>query len=185
MSRSQSKKTWFTADLHLGHLGILKMCDRPFDIIDEMDECILHEINTCVRRDDILYILGDFCWGARKVGHYRQRIECREVHLIQGNHDRNSAATHFSTCNRLLEISPYGQRITLCHCPFVTWPGEAMGAWNLYGHCHSNREEMLNSIWPKRKATDVGVDHALQCLGMLKPFSFDILKEVFDARSAA
>ena len=32
---------YFTSDLHLGHKNILRLCDRPFASIEEMDEVLM------------------------------------------------------------------------------------------------------------------------------------------------
>ena len=54
---------WFTADFHLGHSNIIRYCERPFASAAEMDEEILVRMNECVKPDDELYFLGDFCMG--------------------------------------------------------------------------------------------------------------------------
>jgi calcineurin-like phosphoesterase family protein len=173
------KQHWFTADLHLGHGFIIRHCHRPFTCAETMDLHLIDQINDCVDAKDVLYILGDFCWGATNVGHYREQINCREVHLIQGNHDPNSAGKHFSTCHQFNEIKVRGQRITLCHYPLAVWPGHLKGAWHLYGHCHSLQEETLDKMYPGRRSKDAGVDNAMKRLGRMGPFSFDILGEMF------
>ena len=32
---------WYTADLHLGHEGILRFCNRPFASVGEMDAALI------------------------------------------------------------------------------------------------------------------------------------------------
>lgn len=174
-----NKKHWFTADLHLGHAFIIKHCDRPFADVEEMDDCILHRINMDVAVKDVLYILGDFCWGANNVARYRDAIRCKEVHLIQGNHDKNSATKHFSTCEQFREIKVTKQRITLCHYPLIVWPGHLRGSWHLYGHGHGTHEETIEKMHPGRRSIDVGIDNAIRLFGGIQPFSFDYLKELF------
>ena len=80
---------WFSADFHFGHSNIIRYCDRPFASATEMDEAILDRVNESVTADDELYFLGDFCIGGPKVaGAYRQKIRCKKVYFILGNHDR-------------------------------------------------------------------------------------------------
>ena len=76
---------WFTADFHLGHTNIIRYCGRPFASASEMDEEILARVNECVKPEDELYFLGDFCIGGPKVAlAYRQRIRCKRIYLYWG-----------------------------------------------------------------------------------------------------
>src|SRR5436190_12777295 len=98
---------WFTADLHLGHGNIIKYCSRPFLTAEEQehaardargrwrvsdqtvrrhDAALIDAINATVAPDDTLWILGDFCRGRfEEARAYRDRIVCRNVHLVWGN----------------------------------------------------------------------------------------------------
>ena len=50
---------WFTSDLHLGHRSVIGMCERPFETVEDMNESIIKNFNSCVKKNDIVYILGD------------------------------------------------------------------------------------------------------------------------------
>src|SRR5262249_1688176 len=111
-TQRDTMKLWFTADLHLGHGNIIKFCNRPFmtakeqaelrgnpraklrlsdETIRRHDDALIDTINACVGADDVLWILGDFCWGQlHEATEYRKRIRCRNVHLVWGNHDHRS-----------------------------------------------------------------------------------------------
>jgi hypothetical protein len=58
--------SWFTADFHLGHANIIRYCSRPFATVEEMDQAIVERLNVSVKRDDVLYFLGDFCMGGQQ-----------------------------------------------------------------------------------------------------------------------
>jgi calcineurin-like phosphoesterase family protein len=99
--------TWFTADFHLGHQNIIRYCNRPFHSTSEMDEAILGNLNSLVRQDDVLYFLGDFCMGGPdQARRYRDRVVCRNIHVVEGNHDRalRHLTTEFCTRNQMAEI---------------------------------------------------------------------------------
>lgn len=86
-------KTWFTADLHFGHERIIELCGRPFSSVEEMNEQLLENLNSCISSSDRLIILGDICMGKLEDSlQLLKRIEAAELVLIPGNHDRWSAA---------------------------------------------------------------------------------------------
>ena len=73
----------------LGDTNILHDMDRPFGSVDEMNRKVIDAINECVAADDRLYIwvtLPIVCPLAEAV-RLRERIECKNVTLIRGNHD--------------------------------------------------------------------------------------------------
>jgi calcineurin-like phosphoesterase family protein len=171
--------TWFTADLHLGHPGILKHQPERAEIgdIKAMDAVLIDGINSVVMPNDDLWILGDVVWQASRAGHYRQRIKCRKIHVLLGNHDSTSLRKHVST----LELMSYrkfeGQKFHLMHYPCASWHGRSHGSIHLYGHSHGSIEKTLDTMWPTRRSQDVGMDHAIRVLGEWRPFS---LEEIFE-----
>ena len=132
--------TYFTADLHLGHQGIIDHCYRPFTSVEEMDNTIIDNINHVVKPKDALWVLGDF--SLRSFSHvqaYRDRIKCSTVHLVRGNHDGLTVTqykTLFTSVSELKEIKVEQQRITLCHYAMRRWNKSHLGSWHLYGHSH-------------------------------------------------
>lgn len=82
------RRTWYTADLHLGHERIIELCARPFDSVAEMNEAIITRWNERVEPADTVWVLGDVALGpiedslalvSRLHGH---------LILVAGNHDR-------------------------------------------------------------------------------------------------
>ena len=140
---------WFTADLHLGHTNIIKYCNRPFSSVDEMDEELITRWNECINPTDIVYHLGDFCFG--NPGKYFKRLNGR-ITFIFGSHDRETAFPI-----RIREISPlkdeYGndRKIVMCHYAMRSWPHSHYASWHLFGHHHGKLE-------PYGLSFDVGVD---------------------------
>ena len=88
---------WVTADLHLDHKNIIKYCLRPFKTINEMNWTIISNINSIVKPDDTLYILGDFALGKKKkVAYWISLINGYKI-LILGNHDRQFLQREFKS----------------------------------------------------------------------------------------
>ena len=148
---------WFTSDTHFWHKNVIEYCQRPFESVEEMNETLIKNWNDRVKKNDTIYILGDFCFGTKE--------QCIEIlgrlngqkFLIYGNHDvrfRSGAfAKYFQWRGDLKEIKIDDQRFVLCHFAMRTWHKQHKGAIHLYGHSHGNLPEDPNSL-----STDVGVD---------------------------
>ena len=82
---------WFTSDTHFGHENMLRLSDRPWSTVAQMNEAMVANINSKVAADDELYILGDFSFKMTVQDAYelRKSIACKRVHLLPGNHDKD------------------------------------------------------------------------------------------------
>lgn len=67
---------YFTSDLHLGHENIIKLCNRPFDDVYEMNQILIENWNARVHRDDHVYIVGDLSFrGKPSVVSYLEKLK--------------------------------------------------------------------------------------------------------------
>lgn len=86
---------WYIADTHFGHIAILKMQQRPFKDVEEMNNTIINNINAVVRNEnnDKLYFLGDLSHHIKPEETIKllNRIKCRQKYLVIGNHDKADA----------------------------------------------------------------------------------------------
>ena len=203
--RHGDANVWFTSDTHFGHANILKYSDRPFlsprdsearaanggtwdrsphrissESVRQMDDSLIDHINAHVQRNDVLWHLGDFVFArdGDRVGIARSlldRINCRNVYFVWGNHDKRSDAFAqlFKAAVDLTKIRVGDQRLMLCHYAMAVWEGSHHGAWHLYGHSHGSAEKFLDDSLPGRRSLDVGVDNANRVLGAYRPFSFE------------
>ena len=172
------RDVWFTSDFHFGHFNIIRYCNRPFANIQEMDDAIADRVNACVKTNDVLYFLGDFCMGkAEQITAYRKRLACRTIHFTEGNHDRTVRKLQhlFASWETLSEINVVKQRIVLCHYAMRVWPHHAQGAWHLYGHSHGNLPDEPLSL-----SLDVGVD-----THDFRSWHFDEIATVMKTKAAA
>jgi calcineurin-like phosphoesterase family protein len=86
-------RTYYTADLHLGHEKIIAFCDRPFGSVGEMNRVIIERINAVVTGRDTLVILGDVALGRLdETLALLGQLRAKKVWIIPGNHDRFSLA---------------------------------------------------------------------------------------------
>lgn len=53
---------YFTSDMHLGHKAVIRMQNRPFENVEEMNRILIDNYNSVVHKDDTVYILGDICY---------------------------------------------------------------------------------------------------------------------------
>lgn len=154
------------------------------EAIDMMNDTIIDGINANVGMDDTLWHLGDFCFAPKSEYRkyalaYRDRINCKHINIIWGNHDRRREMDHiFEQEYDLVTVKAYGQRekIVLCHYALAVWDGSHRGNWNLYGHSHCTAEKWMAEHMPDRKSMDVGVDNAYRLLGEFRPFSLEELR---------
>ncbi|MGO8024888.1 metallophosphoesterase [Rhizobium leguminosarum] len=172
----------YTADLHLGHHGILKHCPttRPFDTVEEMDRAIVERINERVEPYDLLYIVGDFALSGdvEYVHHFFHSIHARKV-LVLGNHDLDSKGRISKTIRDLpwdippthaLETTDEGCHIYLHHYGCRVWPRHLRGSYHLFGHSHG-------ALPPLGRSRDVGID----CTDTgFEPLTFSEIKESLD-----
>ena len=153
---------WFTSDLHLGHANIIKHCSRPFAETGRMDAALISAINARVLLGDTLYILGDFSKAnsidaARA---YRNRIVCRDVRLVRGNHDKHFAdgESPFEEELDYVELTHKGQRLCCMHYPLLSWHGMERGSIMLHGHIHADKTYNSGNLKAGVFRYDVGVD---------------------------
>jgi calcineurin-like phosphoesterase family protein len=170
--------TWFTADFHFGHFNIIRLCNRPFADAREMNEAMIERLNSCVKPGDTLYFLGDFCLGSpQHVEAHRNRIACKTIHFIEGNHDKAARKRQslFASWSSLAEIRVGNQGIVLCHYAMRVWRSHARGVWHLYGHSHGNLPDIPLSL-----SMDVGVD-----THDFRPWHFDEVQAVMKVKKEA
>ena len=86
--------TYFTSDLHLGHLKANELCHRPYGSVEEMNYDLIARHNSVVTPEDMVYYLGDMCMGKLEDSMpLLSRLNGNKL-LILGNHDRPSVAYH-------------------------------------------------------------------------------------------
>jgi calcineurin-like phosphoesterase family protein len=185
---------YFTSDTHYGHKNIVsgvsswtdKSGCRNFKTISEHDEVLVNGINSKVGEDDILYHLGDWSFGGTdNIFKFRERIICKNVHLILGNHDEHiykntdGCREIFSSVDSYYELNIGKKTIVLSHWPMKIWNKYHKGSWHLHGHTHGNLKP--DEWWiqkhskNRRRTMDVGVDTN----GFI-PYSYNDLERILD-----
>jgi len=137
---------YYIADPHFGHSAIIRLCNRPFQSVEEMDETICTNWNRKVTNGDNVFILGDFMYRSRKKpSEYLTRLKGRK-YLILGNHDaswiwQEETSRHIETSLSMMELIDHNRKVVLCHYPMLSWPNAHGGAYMVYGHIHGHRDQ--------------------------------------------
>lgn len=66
---------YYIADTHFGHNNILRLSNRPFSTIEEMDRTIIVNWNSRVTDRDDVYILGDFSHKSEDPIQYLRKLK--------------------------------------------------------------------------------------------------------------
>jgi len=162
LNKFRKKQIFFISDLHLDHANIIRYCNRPFESVYEMNNFIVNNWNKTVRRNDIVYFLGDMAYGrgSRKTSYWLSKLNGSIV-FIRGSHDKSR---HIKFYDRLI-LNYKGQRFLLVHDPKDV-PGDWKG-WVIHGHTHNNKPE-YPLVSKKNKTINVSIE-----LLDYKPLSFD------------
>lgn len=189
---------FYTADLHFGHYNIIEYCDRPFknalahnaylkrknglsatqeeyeamkNMTHEMNKFIINKINSKVKKNDKLFIIGDIAMNSLKGVEAIRRINC-EVVLILGNHDKKSVYEKAGVeIHDQLIIEIKDLKVKLCHYPVVAdlydgdkfdnkRPKDDMPLLHGHSHCHYLKNTTKNGF----TTIDVGIDNGFEIL---------------------
>lgn len=185
---------WFTADTHFGHKNIMNYASRYFKDIDKHDAFIIKKWNEFVKKDDIVYHLGDFSFhNTEKTIEIIKSLNGK-IHLILGGHDKNMSGAVkklFESVSSYKELDIDDEEIgkvciVLFHYPIEEWNKKHYGAWHLHGHCHTKLNSKRNETLLAR--LDVGIDNNnnYPMIQELEPeyipFSYQRIKEIFSQR---
>lgn len=192
--RDEAKRVFFSSDHHFWHKNILKYCERPFETIEEMNETLIRNWNERVTDDDIVFHLGDFCFGGvEKWQNIRAQLNGRIV-IILGNHDRASLKTAgatekvyklFSEVSNQVIVSVGKRNIILNHSPLLCYGGTHDNrVYQLYGHVHLRKgitdgdTSRIAMTYPCQY--DVGVD-----LNGFRPINYEEVEQKIQAQIQA
>ena len=152
---SKETKVWFTSDTHYWHKNITYGVSvwpnketncRKFDTTQKMSSHIVDQINKYVGQDDVLFHLGDWSFGGiQNIWNFRNRIVCKNIHLVYGNHDQ------YIIKNRILPNAWYGE--------FDNYPSFSTDEENT--GCQANAQDLFIST---QDYLEVQIDGKVICL---------------------
>lgn len=174
---------YYISDTHFGHANVIRMCERPFADIDEMNEALIQKWNERVTNADRVYILGDLFFGKITAGDILsilKRLKGKK-HLVIGNHDdswmrklKNEGIEllrdgegngYFESISDMLTVqTPFGKAI-LCHYPLMSFRAK----WQIHGHIHGNTNM---NYWPLLETMDHSLNASVE-INDYRPVTFE------------
>ena len=134
-----------TGCTHFGHANIIKLADRPFADVDEMDRTLIANWNAVIGPRDRVYHLGDFAFRGAPGEDYLRQLN-GEIIRLRGNQDPDDWGADY------LRVKCNKTRAVLFHYPIEEWDGWYRGAVHL--HCHTHSPDFKSG----ERRGNVGVD---------------------------
>lgn len=167
---------YFISDPHFGHENILKMCQRPFESVEEMNEAMIDAWNQRVTGNDTVFILGDLFYRCPDPEPILQRLKGKK-RLIIGNHDSSwmdkvDLSRYFVSVDPFLEITDGVRAITLCHYPLLTWKHK-LRTYMVHGHIHNDTtSDFFPLLVARERVLNAGVE-----VNGYRPVTFEELQK--------
>ena len=141
---------YFISDHHWGHNGIIKMANRPFDSVWEMNKFMINQWNSIITNEDEVYHQGDigFKININQLNDILSQLNGK-IHLITGNHDERYIDKYGDRFTKRFEsVQDYKcfdyefegkvYKFVLFHYPIFSWKHRFRGSIHLHGHTHAN-----------------------------------------------
>lgn len=145
-------RNYYVADTHFGHANVIRFDRRPFADVDEMENVICHNWNAAVWKDDVVYIIGDYCWNkADEWIRITKRLHGQKV-LVVGNHDLKQMPSElrrlFADVKEAKVVDDNGRKVQLRHYPEMFYNhANNPNYYMLCGHVHTTAENTLLEKW--------------------------------------
>jgi calcineurin-like phosphoesterase family protein len=166
------RHVWVTSDIHYNHVNIITKlstwapgsgANRDFNSLEEYNDTLVNNINSCVGENDILFLLGDVAFGGFDyIRVFRERIICKEIHLVLGNHDdhirknTNNLQSYFTSVNVRLNVEIDKNVFVMDHYPIREWEKFHKGWFMLYGHQHNSPDTRFSN--GDTRSMDIGLE---------------------------
>lgn len=187
-------ETWFISDTHFGHKNILEYEKeyRPFNSVEEMNECIIDRWNSVVNVNDIVYHLGDFAFGRHNI-QIAERLKGKKK-LILGNHDTYPVSAYLQYFDKVYGAF-YFRGCLLTHIPvheynltrhLESYGIESPRILNVHGHLHSrNIKQSYEEAFKNPEGADIFGNNKnyfnVSCeQNNLTPINWNVIKERLD-----
>lgn len=132
---------FFIGDTHFGHKNIIGYNRPEFENLEEMHEAMIERWNAVVRPKDIVWHMGDVCFGKFNM-HYLAQLN-GEKRLVLGNHDHYPIEDYMLYFKRVFGVTEYKGCI-LTHVP-IHHQQFYRFKLNIHGHVHHKDPVLMAS----------------------------------------
>ena len=147
---------YYISDLHFFHNALNHNMDcRGFRDEQDMNEYMIRQWNSRVRKNDEVVVLGDLSMEKwEKTKGVLDQLKGK-IYLIQGNHDyfikdKDFDASRFAWVRPYAEMHDNGRKVILSHYPVFCYNGQYRlskhgnpKTFMLYGHVHDTTDQRL------------------------------------------
>ena len=143
-----------------------------------MNETLFINCNKKVKKNDTVYIIGDFAWKKSDAEQIIGKLSGQKI-LIIGNHDTwisdENIKSQFLKVVKYEEVSLFEHQLTMCHYPMLEWKnsrkeGTSRLGYLIFGHIHNNIEPLYSVLFKMPNALNAGID-----VNNYEPVTFDEL----------
>jgi len=150
-----NKKICLFSDTHFDHGNIIKYCNRPFNSARDMNQKLMENWNNGVKENDIIYFLGDMCYGRGRhpIDYWLGKLN-GNISYIRGNHDTDSI-TRAKILQDKYGIQYGDYKFLLMHDPYKPF---GYDGWIIHGDKHNNDLKRYPFINQKNKSVNVSAE---------------------------
>ena len=127
---------YFISDTHFDHKKVIEYSKRPFASVEEMNETLIKNWNSVVKKEDIVWFLGDFSLTkVSRMEYFVSRLH-GDKRMVLGNHDQYSIKRYQTAGFTFVSRYPIvlKNKFILSHAPMVQDNDSEF--INIYGHVH-------------------------------------------------
>lgn len=180
-------KKWFSSDWHLGHEASIRLADRPFSSVEEMNATIINNMLETMNRGDHLWFLGDLATSQTVALDAIHTLKKHNIffHWIIGNHDEKLINEEMkraaASCrhSETIYLANKQEKVFLFHYPTVVWDQSFRNSWHLFGHIHKGSID-LPIVLPATQGKMLNVNVEFHDF---KPWSEDELRSYMAERA--
>jgi len=132
------KDFFITSDTWFGRPQILQIANRlQFNNVEEMDKQLVKNWNKKVKKNDIVFHLGNFAWDPQTARRVLKKLN-GQIYFMVGSNDEALLDVQHEFDNlsiiedQIIEIPQYDS--ILCHYPLEVWNGKDSGTIHFHGH---------------------------------------------------